>query len=277
MPVTRTDLFLLLAGAVAASINAAAGGGTLLSFPSLIASGLSPLTANATSTVGLLPGSIASVWAYRKDLLALKAEGLLILVPAIFGGALGAWILLKLGNSVFVKVVPLLLLFAAGLLAAQPLLARLLARKAGGTALTSEGAPPPAEGPGRFAATTTGLGPAIAVVLFISVYAGYFGAGVGILFLGSMGLVLSRPLGELNALKVLSAASANGIGAATFVLLEWRHPTGALSLRSAVPLAIGAILGGYGGVRIVKKLPAWALRAFASLVGLGIALWLAVR
>ena len=264
----QADLWLLLAGAIAASVNTAAGGGTLLSFPSLIASGLSPLAANATSTVGLLPGSIAAVWAYRKELRALRGEGILILIPALFGGALGAFLLLRLGGKVFERVVPILLLFSAGLLAAQPLLTRVLLRRAGGL-------PPPV--PGAFIATTAGLAPAIAVVLFISVYAGYFGAGAGILFLGAMGLLLSRPLGELNALKVLSAAAANGIGAATLVLLEWRHPTGALRFRSALPLACGAILGGYASVHLVRQLPAWALRVFASAVGVGIAIWLAVR
>ena len=268
---THTDLWLLLAGAVAASVNAAAGGGTLLSFPSLMAAGLSPLAANATSTVGLVPGAVASVWAYRRELRALRGEGILILIPAVFGGVTGAWLLLHLGGRVFERVVPFLLLGSAALLAAQPLLNRMVLKRTGGaTAASSSGAQP-------FAATTAGLGPAVAVVLFIAVYTGYFGAGAGILFLGAMGLVLSRSLGELNALKVLSNVAANGIGAATFAIMEWRHPSGALVLRDAVPLAIGAILGGYFGVRVVRKLPAWALRAFASSVGVGIAIWLAVR
>ena len=269
----ETDLWLLFAGTLASSVNAAAGGGTLLSFPALLASGLTPLAANATSTVGLLPGSLASVWAYRRELWALKAEGVLILLPALLGGALGAWALLHFGNGVFVKIVPALLIFAAGVLAAQPWLSRLVQRRAAapGTAGTAS------RGTDLIAGTTAGLGPAIAVVLFISVYAGYFGAGAGILFLGAMGLVLSRPLGELNALKVLAALAANGIGAATFILLEWRHPSGALSFRAALPLAAGAVLGGYGGVHLAKKLPPWALRAFAAGVGIVIAVWIAVR
>ena len=270
----RSDLWLLLAGAIAASVNAAAGGGTLLSFPSLIALGLSPLAANATSTVGLLPGSIASVWAYRRELRALRGEGILILIPALIGGALGAVLLLQLGGRVFERVVPILLLFSAALLALQPVLNRMLQRRAGDAPQPASGALAATTGT---TGTTAGLAPAVAVVLVLSVYAGYFGAGVGILFLGAMGLVLSRPLGELNALKVLSAAAANGIGAATLALLEWRHPTGSLRFRSAIPLACGAILGGYFGARVVKKLPAWALRAFASGVGVAIALWLALR
>ncbi len=268
---SKTDLWLLFAGTLASSVNAAAGGGTLLSFPALLASGLSPLAANATSTVGLLPGSLASVWAYRKELWALKTEGVLILLPALLGGALGAWALLHFGNGVFVKIVPALLIFAAGVLAAQPWLSKLVQQRAARAGTVGS------KGQDLIAGTTAGLGPAVAVVLFISVYAGYFGAGAGILFLGAMGLVLSRPLGELNALKVLSALAANGIGAATFVLLEWRHPSGALSFRAALPLAAGAVVGGYGGVHLAKKLPAWALRAFAAGVGLVIAVWIAVR
>jgi uncharacterized membrane protein YfcA len=267
------DLWLLCAGFVAASVNAAAGGGTLLSFPALMATGLPAIAANATSTVGLLPGSIASVWAYRRELIALRAEGLLVLVPALGGGVFGAWLLLHLGGRVFDRVVPFLLLTAAALLAAQPWLSRLVDQhsKAG------RGARPLVAGPAPFVATTAGLAPAIAGVVAISVYAGYFGAGAGILFLGSMGLLLVRPLAEINALKVLAAAAANGIGAVTFAASELFHHAGVLSLRSALPLAAGAILGGYFGARLVKRLPAWVLRAVASSVGIGIAFFLAVR
>src|SRR5256885_15509850 len=99
-------LWLFFAGALAASVNAAAGGGTLLSFPSLMAAGLTPLAANATSTVGLLSGYLASVAGYRTDMRQLRGEVLFTIVPSIIGGALGAWLLVAMGAAFFARIVP---------------------------------------------------------------------------------------------------------------------------------------------------------------------------
>jgi uncharacterized membrane protein YfcA len=220
----HNDFWLAMAGFLASSVNAAAGGGTLLSFPSLLALGLSPLAANATSTVGLLPGSVASIFAYRRELTATRADAWRLVPPSIAGGVVGAWLLLFLGDRVFAAVVPSLLLISSALLVVQPLVARRVQRRA---AL----APALAEAPGK--ASSTWL--ALAASLLVSVYAGYFGAGAGILFLGATGLLLS------------------------------------------LPLCAGALLGGYLGVRLVRRLPAWALRAFSALVGVGIAFYLVLR
>lgn len=259
--VTTRDLFLFVAGIVASSINAAAGGGTLLSFPSLIAGGLNPLAANATSTVALLPGQLASLWAYRREIALARGDALLIAIPGAAGGALGALLLLRLGNAVFEVVVPALLLAAAVLLVLQPAVSRFVARRTGHEA-----------GPRR------SMLPALFVSFAVSVYFGYFGAGAGILFMGAMGFVLtSRPLGEINALKVELASLANLVAAAVFVLLEVRNRSGAVHWRAAFPLALGGVFGGYFGVGVVRKLPAGVLRAIAACVGLGIGVYLAVR
>ncbi|GAC1346375.1 MAG: sulfite exporter TauE/SafE family protein [Myxococcales bacterium] len=261
------DLWLVFAGFVASSVNAAAGGGTLLSFPSLLAIGLSPLAANATSMVALLPGSLASIWAYRGELRTLHGDALRILWPSLGGGILGAWLLVFLGERIFAAIVPALLLVSSAMLVAQPLVARWLRRRRGQK--ETAGAP---EEAARFGTTAV-----LAGTFLVAVYAGYFGAGVGILFLAVMGPLLARPIDEVNALKVVSAALANGVAAITFVVLEHRHPTGALHYRAALPLAIGATLGGYLGVRAVRRLPPAALRAFAALVGVGIAFYLGLR
>jgi uncharacterized membrane protein YfcA len=251
------DLLLAGAGAVAASVNAAAGGGTLLSFPALLAAGLTPLAANATSTVGLLPGSFSSVFGLRQELHAQRRDVALVALASTAGGVLGAILLLALGSKVFALAVPALLLIASGLLLLQPLLARFLA--------------------GRGPARARGRGAMFAAMLVVAVYAGYFGAGAGILFLGAMGLLLPRDLQQVNALKVLCALLSNAVGALTFVVAElWLHPH-ALVLRAALPLAVGSLLGGYFGVRLVRRLPPQALRAFASAVGLAIAGWLIAR
>jgi uncharacterized membrane protein YfcA len=120
--------------------------------------------------------------------------------------------------------------------------------------------------------------PALAVSFAVSVYFGYFGAGAGILFMGAMGFVLtSRPLGEINALKVELASLANLVAAAVFVALEMRNASGAVHFRAALPLAVGGIFGGYFGVGVVRRLPPSVLRAVAASVGLAIGGYLALR
>lgn len=253
---TLHDLWLVLAGLVAASVNAAAGGGTLLSFPSLLAAGLSPIAANVTSTLGLLPGYFGSLAGYRADLRLLRREAINTLVPSVIGGAIGAWLLLHLGGAFFARIVPGLLIGAAILLLAQPFIARSLEhRKVSFDA-------PAVVFAGNFV---------------VALYAGYFGAGAGILFLAAMGLLMKRELGQVNAIKVVVSLLANLVAALTFLIMEWRHPTGALVFRAALPLAIGAMAGGYTGARIVRRLPPSALRGFAALIGLGIGAYFIFR
>jgi uncharacterized membrane protein YfcA len=257
--VPTRDLLLALAGAVAGAVNAAAGGGTLLSFPALLAGGLSPLAANTTSTVALLPGQLASFWAYRREIRKARTDALVVGIPGLVGGALGALLLLKLGNRVFEVVVPALLLFAAVLLLLQPVVSRWLMRRTHSTH--------------RHA-----LLPAVLLSFAVSIYFGYFGAGGGILFMGAMGFVFTaRPLGEINALKVELASLSNLIAATVFVVIEARTHSGALHFRAALPLALGGIFGGYFGVRVVRRLSPAVLRGIAACVGLGIAAYLALR
>ena len=251
----RTDLLLFAAGLVASLVNAAAGGGTLLSFPALLAAGLSPIAANATSTVGLLTGYLASTAEYRREVGRLRGELLAIVLPSVAGGALGAWLLLRLGGAFFARIVPALLVGAALLLLAQPLLARIGHKEAR---------------PERPAAIVLGI-------FVISIYAGYFGAGAGILFLAAMGLLYARALSQVNAIKVFVSLIANVIAAGAFVALEIAHPTGALHFRAAVPLAVGAVAGGFVGARFAQRLPPAALRAFAAFVGIAIAVYFIFR
>lgn len=256
----RSDLWLFLAGMIAASVNAAAGGGTLLSFPALLAAGLSPLSANVTSTVGLLPGSFSSLAGYRKELAGLRIYLLRTLGPAFAGGVLGAWLLIALGGSIFARIVPGLLIGGSLLLLLQPLVSRLLQRRRG---------------------QAQDLGESVAAIiianLLISIYGGYFGAGMGILFLAAMGMLIAQPIGQINALKVFNTTVTNLVGAGTFVLLEILHPTGVLQFRSAAPLALGSIAGGYFGVKIARKLPGSVLRGFAAAVGVVIAIYIIAR
>jgi uncharacterized membrane protein YfcA len=249
----HTDLLLFAAGLVASSVNAAAGGGTLLSFPALLGAGLSPLAANATSTVGLLTGYFASAAEYRREMRMLRGEVVATFVPSILGGAFGAWLLLHLGDAFFARIVPALLVVSSLLLLLQPLIARLVRKE---------------RHPHREHAW-----PVTSALFAIAVYSGYFGAAAGILFLAGMGLLYDRDLTEVNAIKVVTGLIANVIAALTFVVAELVHPTGALHWRAAAPLALGAIAGGFVGARVARKLPSRVLAGFSACVGLAIAAW----
>jgi len=247
---------MFIAGIGASIVNATAGGGTLISFPALLAAGLLPLHANATSAVALQAGLLTSVWGQRRELSGMRADVLRLLPPCVIGGTLGALLALRLGAKVFAAVVPWLLLAGSLLILLQPWIARLLSRH------VSLHEHPLAFQLGSFA---------------LALYGGYFGAGGGILFLAALALLLPRPFGELNALKNLAMPASNGIGALTFATIELVRPRGVV-VWSAVPLlALGAFAGGIIGVRLARRLPALALRLFAGLFGLAMALVLAIH
>jgi uncharacterized membrane protein YfcA len=254
----RTDLLLLLTGIVSGAVNSVSGGGTFLAFPMLIGvAGLQTVAANATCTVGLLPGMLASTGGYFRELFAdLRQDARRQLIPSALGGILGAWLLLALGERVFAQVIPWLLIVSAALIAAQPLIARWLLKHR-----PEQGYP----------------SASIVVPFVVSVYGGYFGAGQGIAFVAAMGLLLPRSMGELNALRILNAMVNTVLAALTFIVLEARHPTGALDLHAAIPLGIGSLVGGWAGVRVARRLPAGVLRALTAAVGVVIGLYLALR
>src|SRR5581483_12096767 len=176
------------------------------------------------------------------------------LVPSALGGVLGAWLLLSLGGRIFARLVPWLLLGSAALIAVQPLVNRWLSRHR----------------------PEHGYPAAMFLVPFlVSIYGGYFGAAQGIPYLAAMGLLLPRPVGEINALRILNAMINNALAALTFVALEAVHPTGALDFHAAVPLGLGSLLGGWAGVRVARRLPGTVLRGFSAAVGVSIGLYLA--
>lgn len=238
---TIADGALLALAAVAAGVvNAVAGGGTLLTFPALLASGVSPVAANATNTVALFPGQLASSFAYKGHIADERRRALVLSVPSLLGGAGGAWLLFALPESSFEAAVPWLIVFACVVLALQGQLKLLVARV-------------------RHANHPAALWIA---QLAISVYGGYFGAGIGILMLAAMGILLPSSLQHANALKVLFSLLINATAAVYFVAM------GAVRPLEAALMAAASILGGFVGARLAQKLPPAAMRAFAIAVGL---------
>jgi uncharacterized protein len=239
--VTLEDAALLAASGIGAGVvNAIAGGGTLLTFPALLAVGLPPVTANATNTLALWPGQFASVWAYRRHLGEERGRAVTLAVPSLVGGLAGALLLVKLPESTFEAVVPWLILFACAVLALQDPIRRLAAR------------------------APFGSHPAVLWVaqLLISVYGGYFGAGIGILMLAAMGILLSSSLQHANALKVLFSLLINGVAAIYFL------GAGRTSLPEAALVAAAGMIGGFAGAHLAQRLPPKGMRLFAIGVGL---------
>ena len=237
---TLQAAFVAGSAAVAGLMNAVAGGGTLLSFPALLIAGLSPVAANATSTVALWPGQVASVWTYRRQLGQERSRAWSLGVPAVIGGALGSALLLELPESSFAAVVPWLILFACALLALQGPIKQAVARHA------------------------TANHPALLWVLqlLISIYGGYFGAGIGILMLAAMGVLVPSSIQHANALKVLLALLTNGTACFLFAL------SGKVDLRIAALMAAASLVGGWVGALLAQRLSPTGMRTFAVVVGL---------
>lgn len=231
---------LAVAAAAAGIVNAIAGGGTLLTFPALLAAGVPPVAANATNTVALFPGQLASSLAYRSHIADERRRALVLAVPSLLGGVLGAWLLLALPERAFALAVPWLILFACVVLAFQGQLKHLVARA-------------------RHANHPAALWVA---QLAIAIYGGYFGAGIGILMLAAMGILLPSSIQHANALKVLFSLLINAIAAVIFVL------SGAVRGPEAALMAAASIAGGFLGARLAQRLPPAGMRGFAIAVGL---------
>jgi len=228
--------FVLAAAAFGAGVvNAIAGGGSLLSFPALLFAGVPPVAANATNTVAIWPGTVSSTWAYRKLISEERRRAVILSVPSLVGGLAGSVLLLNTPEKAFKAVVPWLILFAAGLLALQGPVARWVARR-----VPMEGDRVPA--------------PLWVAQFLISIYGGYFGAGIGILMLAAMAIFLPDTIQHANALKVLFSLLINGIAALYFLL------AGAVHLPEAGLMAVTSVVGGYVGAHVAQKLPAWLLR-----------------
>ena len=236
------DVLAILAAGLAAGVaNAVVGTGTLLTFPTLLAVGYSPLVANMSNTVGLALGNLSGVVGYRRELAGQSARAAELSIPTGIGGVCGAFLLLALPQGVFHRVVPLLILFAVALVIAQPRLTAFLARHR--------------DHAGSAWALRAG-------VLFAGVYGGYFGAGVGVLFISLLSVFLKDDLQRLNGMRNVLAAVGNGLAAVVFIIV------GHIAWEAAGLLAVSSIVGGQLGAAVGRRMPANVLRAIIVTGGL---------
>jgi uncharacterized membrane protein YfcA len=220
--------FLAIAAVAAGLINALAGGGSLITFPTLMAVGIPPVMANVTNTVALCPGYLGATLAQKKDLHGQQKRIRLLLPSAVIGGIIGGILLLNSSDKVFERLIPFLILLAAALLAFQDTLRSWLQRRQG---------------------DENGHIPEIFAVLPIalaSIYGGYFGAGLGVIELAILGLFLKDNLTRLNALKQLLSLVVN-VAASWFFLFSNQ-----VYWSAAIVVAIGSLIGGLLGGKLAR-------------------------
>jgi uncharacterized membrane protein YfcA len=252
------DLPRTLAAASAAflagGINSVAGGGTLVSFPTLVWLGLPSITANATSTVAIWPGSLGSIWGFRHEFGQTEPRMRMLSVSSLIGGGLGALLLRSTPTSVFNRLVPFLILFATILFTVQgPIQKRLQARSGGG----------------RRAGTW--MPGALCLNFLVAIYGGYFGAGMSIMMLSSLSILGMMDILQMNALTSLFSLCVNGVAATLFI------STGMIDWRYVLPMAVASIIGGYGAAGLARRIGRVAVRRFVIGVGFAMSLVLFIK
>ncbi len=260
---TPAGILALVAAAFGAgAMNAMAGGGTILTFPTLVFLGLPAITANATSCVALLPGGAASLFGYRREVREHRRWLRTLFLPSLMGGAIGSVLLLRTPEKTFAFLAPILLLFATVLFMVQGAVSRraLLENLAGE-------ADPSTIPAGRWAA-------AVLLQLGVAIYGGYFGAGIGILMLALLGFLGLSNIHAANGIKNVFNLCINAVAAGYFIL------KGAVAWPEALILAVGAVAGGYGGARFARYIGKERARVAVVVIGLlvtAILFWQQVR
>ena len=234
------------AAMAAGAINAVAGGGTILTFPALLAVGTPPVMANATSTLALVLGTSGSVYGFRRHIPLIRAWLSRFVPVSVAGGLLGSWLLTVTSNEIFARLVPFLILFATLLFLVQGLVARIVKR----------GLEEPEH--------SHKVWPAVLFQFGVAVYGGYFGAGIGILMLATLGFIGLRDIHQMNALKNILGSLINVVAALLFVsrgMVDWPK---------AGVMTVGAILGYYLGSHYSQKIPQVWVRRLVLVIGFAI-------
>ena len=235
-------VILFLAGIAAGTINTVVGSGSLVTFPALLAFGYSPVTANMTNNVGVLPGSISGAIAYRHELRDQWPRVIRLAGLSLLGGLGGAFLLLRLPPAAFRAIVPVLILLSCILVIIQPWLRERTARR---------------EGKLRREGVARVLG-----IFLTGLYGGYFGAAQGVLLMAVLGIVIKDGIQRLNAMKNVLVAVANTSAAFVFIA------RGGINWPAAGVIAVGSIIGGQIGAHVGRRLPAPVYRGVIVAVGL---------
>jgi hypothetical protein len=270
------NLLIFVVGFIASAINAIAFGGSLISFPTLIWLGLPPIVANATNTAGVWPGSLGAVWGYRREIAHTAPRMYWLIVPSIAGALVGAGLLRMTSPDLFDRLVPLLILFATLLFAAQERgrnpKSRIPSSKSQPMfkSRLSVGSWVPRWDLG-FGSWDLGFASAMIIQFLVSVYGGYFGAGMGILMLVALSILGHDDIHQMNGLKNLLGVFINAVAAGYFLL------AGMVRASDAIVMACGATLGGVAAAGLARRMGRKAVRRAVIVVGFAMTLALFLR
>ncbi len=269
---------LFLAAILAGALNSVAGGGSFISFPTLVLTGVPSIQANATNTVALWPGGLASIPPYRKDLTHERRELITFSVVSLIGGVLGAVILLRTPQALFQQLIPWLLLIATLIFAFGGNAAQWLRRRRSGAQNDTRDADSDGDtdGAANDAGPLTRTTPTTLIVVLviqfvIALYGGFFGGGIGIMMLAGFALLNMRDIHAMNALKVVLSSVINGVAIIAFAI------AGAIYWPQALLMVVGSIIGGYGGAATAHRVPPIYVRRFAIAVGLVISAYFFIK
>jgi uncharacterized protein len=246
-------VLLVVLGLIAGAVNAIAGGGSLIVFPVLLATGLPPLPANVTNSVAQWPGYAGSTVSARTDLGGQKRRIAITTIPAVLGSALGCALLLVLPQSVFDAIVPILVLLASLTLGAQPWIKRWTSRDGESEA-------------GRERPVVLGI-----VTFLAATYGGYFGGALGVVLIAVLSLLCADSMRRLNAVKVLLSLV---VASVTVVIFGFFAPVDWLAV---LLLAPSTLIGGYLGMAVAQKMPDNVLRFSVVVLGIAVAIYLFVK
>lgn len=245
---------------LAGAINSVAGGGTLITFPTLIWLGLPSEIANATNTVAIWPGAIGSMWGFRKEIAETDRNLRWLAVPSLIGGGIGAFLLRLTPPAIFDHLVPFLILFATLLFTLQGPIQKRLRRSA------AENPPKDTTAEGHIS-----LPGAMFAQFFIAIYGGYFGAGIGIMMLSALSIAGMQDILQMSGLTSYYGLCINGVAAVLFIsahMIFWPY----------VPImAVAAVIGGYGAAGVARRIGKVMVRRFVIAVGFTISLLMFVR
>ena len=240
-------LILALAGCMAGIMNSIAGGGTLVTFPALISVGVPSIPANATSTIALLPATFGGALGYRKKIVAIVPWLRLFVPVSLVGGLIGGILLVQTPTKTFDSMVPFLILFATVLFMAQSTFSKFFGSRSAHT----HGTPP----------SKKWIYGAVVFQFVVALYGGYFGAGIGILMLASLGMLGFEDIHEMNTLKVILGFLINIVAAVYFIAC------GLIFWSDAVVMACGSVIGGYSGAHFAQKVPQTRVRIAITVIG----------
>jgi uncharacterized membrane protein YfcA len=248
-----SGLALGLTALIAGAINSVAGGGSFLTFPALMFCGVTPIRANATNTLALWCGSLASVGAYRSHLGGQRRALMTLLITSLIGGLAGALILLRTPDATFKLLLPWLMLVATLIFIFGKHLTALLRRMVHLDINQPQHAGPFIVG--------------VVLQLAIAIYGGFFGGGIGILMLALLTLLGYEKIHTMNALKTVLATTINGIAVVAFVLAN------VIAWPQAIVMIVGSIFGGYGGAILAQRVPAEVVRYVVMIVGVSMTIY----